>query len=104
MHDGPRHSQHDLLRMRGCDSNGPLGDPPFSPPCPPSGRGGAGLHDLKERVDVVGLDGITAGRDHLVLWLTHWGETERKTGKSLHLFCFRRGLLNRCFSVARSPN
>lgn len=38
---------------------------------PLSGGRSAGSHDPEERVDVVALDGISTGRDHLVLGLTH---------------------------------
>lgn len=37
-----------------------------------SARGGACLHDFEEGVDVVVLDGVSTGRDDLVLWLAHY--------------------------------
>lgn len=40
---------------------------------PPSGGCSASSHDPEECVDVIALDGISTGRDHLVLGLTHWG-------------------------------
>lgn len=43
----------------------------LDPSSPPSGGAGPGSHDPEERVDVVALDGIAAGGDHLVLGLTH---------------------------------
>lgn len=46
---------------------------------PPSGGCSASSHDPEECVDVVALDGVSTGRDHLVLGFTHWGEGERAT-------------------------
>lgn len=39
-----------------------------------SGRRCAGPHDPEECVDVVALDGISAGGNHLVLGFPHWVE------------------------------
>lgn len=36
-----------------------------------SGGSGSGPHDPEQGVDVVGLDGVPAGRDHLVLGFSH---------------------------------
>lgn len=41
---------------------------------PPSGGCSASSHHPEECVDVVALDGVSTGRDHLVLGLPHWEE------------------------------
>lgn len=38
---------------------------------PLSGGCGASPHDPEKRVDVIAFDGVSTGRDHLVLGLTH---------------------------------
>lgn len=42
---------------------------PAPPPLPPSGGCSASFHDPEECVDVIALDGVSAGRDHLVFGL-----------------------------------
>ena len=49
-----------------------LSFPAFLPS--PSGGCGAGSHDPEEGVDVIALDGVSTGGDHLVLGLTHCRE------------------------------
>lgn len=41
---------------------------------PLSGGCGASPHDPEKRVDVIAFDGVSTGRDHLVLGLTHCRE------------------------------
>lgn len=44
---------------------------PALPVFPPSGGCSASSHDPEECIDVIALDGVSTGRDHLVLGLSH---------------------------------
>lgn len=76
----------------------------------PLSRGcSARSHDPKERVDVVALDGVSTGRDHLVLGLTHWGgggtATQRLTwgGKTGTQDITHNKLTHTCLSSCSMP-